>query len=316
MKVNINILREKKIKKEPVSWVTAYDYPTSKVAEKSGIDMILVGDSGGMVTLGYKSTNPVTMDEMIGFAKAARRGAPDTFIVGDMPQGSYETDKKSAIQNSLRFIKEAESDAIKCEGGIRIADKVKAMTDAGIMVVGHLGLTPQSSSNFGGYKVQGKDTESLERIIQDALALQDAGISFLLLEAMPTEPAKIVAEELKVPVYGIGTGNQVDGQLLIMHDLLGFYPDFRPKFAKCYIPEVIDEFISFLKTNSENSKLQKNCEDGLMTLSEFALKRYIKEVKARSFPSNAYTYGNPENIKFDRTIITKAVKNITTNLNP
>ncbi len=156
VKININRLQKMKRDQDPVAWITSYDLPFAYVAEQAGVDMILVGDSGGMVQLGYKTTNPVTMDEMITMAKTARRGAPDTFLIGDMPQGSYEVGEKEAIINSLRFIKEADCDAVKLEGGIRMAPKVKAISDAGILCMGHLGLTPQSSASFGGYRVQGK----------------------------------------------------------------------------------------------------------------------------------------------------------------
>ena len=170
-KKGIKDFNKMKRKGEAVAWVTAYDYPFSYCAEQAGIDMILIGDSGGMVQLGYETTNPVSMNEMLTMAKSVRKGAPNTFIIGDMPQGSYEISTTLAVENALRFIKEAGCDAIKCEGGIRVADKVKAIVDAGILVCGHLGLTPQSTSSFGGYKVQGKSRSSFESILKDALAL-------------------------------------------------------------------------------------------------------------------------------------------------
>ena len=205
----------------PVAWVTAYDVPFALAAERAGVDMILVGDSGGMVQLGYPTTNPVTMDEMIVLAKAARRGAANTFIIGDMPQGSYETGERDAVLNALRFIKEASSDAVKCEGGRRMAQKIRAMVNAGILVMGHLGLTPQSTASFGGYRVQAKTRESFESTLEDALELQEAGVFAILLEAMPEEPAAQIAQQLRIPIYGIGVGGKVDGQLIIMHDLMG-----------------------------------------------------------------------------------------------
>ena len=226
----------------PTAWITSYDLPFAYAAQKAGVDMILVGDSGGMVQLGYPTTNPVTMDEMITLAKAARRGAPDTFMIGDMPQGAYEPSERDAVMSALRFVKEAGSDAIKCEGGHRIIPKIKAMVDAGILVMGHLGLTPQSTGSFGGYRVQGKSVASFEKTMEDALELQEAGVFALLLEAMPSEPAGQIARALKIPVYGIGAGTEVDGQLIIMHDLMGFYASFRPWFAKCYVPEVAAQF--------------------------------------------------------------------------
>lgn len=184
-KVSILDLVSMKKKSQKVAWITAYDLPLAQAAERAGIDMILVGDSGGMVQLGYPTTNPVTMDEMITLAKAARRGASNTFIIGDMPQGSYEPSERDAVINALRFIKEASCDAVKLEGGARVSSRVKSIHDAGILVMGHLGLTPQSASGFGGYRVQCKTKESLDKTIEDALELQTAGAFSILLEAMP-----------------------------------------------------------------------------------------------------------------------------------
>ena len=243
MKKNINDFINMKKKGEPVTWITAYSYPFASAAENAGIEMILVGDSGGMVELGYQTTNPVTMDEMLTFAKAVRRGAPNTFIVGDMPQGSYEASTVDAVNNAIAFCKAANCDAIKLEGGKRVADKIKAISDAGILVIGHLGLTPQSTVTFGGYRVQGKTLDSFEAMYEDALAIQEAGCSMLLLEAIPAEVGKQIAKRLDIPVLGIGAGDGVDGQLVIMHDLVGFYQNFRPWFAKCYIPEVYDQYV-------------------------------------------------------------------------
>lgn len=276
---------------EPISWITAYDLPFASSAEKAGIDMILVGDSGGMVQLGYQTTNPVTMDEMIVLASAARRGAPNTFLIGDMPQGSYEPSEQHAVLNSLRFIKEAGCDAIKLEGGKRMASKVRAMVDAGILVMGHLGLTPQSTQSFGGYRVQGKTKESFESTLMDAFELQEAGAFAILLEAMPTEPAEQIAKQLDIPIYGIGAGNKVDGQLIIMHDLMGFYQPFRPWFAKCYIPLVIQEFAAYI-AGLENIKEvgRENRMDGLLALAEMAILKYIEEVKNKIFPEEEYIY--------------------------
>ena len=276
---------------EPVSWITAYDLPFASAAENAGIDMILVGDSGGMVQLGYETTNPVTMDEMIVLAKSARRGAPNTFIVGDMPQGSYEISKEKAVENAMRFVKEAGCDAIKLEGGRRVIDKVKAIVDAGILVVGHLGLTPQSTSSFGGYNVQGKTLKSFEETMDDALALQEAGVMALLLEAMPSEPAGQIAKQLDIPVLGIGAGNEVDGQLIIMHDMMGFYQSFRPWFAKCYVPEVIHEFAAGLKEVDDMKQYgREHRKDGLFAIAEMAIAKYVEEVKTRQFPSAEYIY--------------------------
>lgn len=290
-KLNLKSIYEMKDAGEPISWITSYDLPFASAAENAGIDMILVGDSGGMVQLGYNTTNPVTMDEMIILSKAARRGAPNTFLIGDMPQGSYEISKEKAVENALRFIKEAGCDAIKCEGGKRILDKVKAMVDAGILVFGHLGLTPQSTSSFGGYNVQCKTLKSFEETMEDALALQEAGAMALLLEAMPSEPAGKIAKRLSIPVYGVGAGNMVDGQLIIMHDLIGFYQSFRPWFAKCYIPDVIEEFNEQIKAIANLKEYgREHRKDGIFALVEMALARYIKEVKEQKFPGPEYCY--------------------------
>ena len=290
-KLNLKSIQKMKQTGEPVTWITAYDLPFASAAENAGIDMILVGDSGGMVQLGYETTNPVTMDEMIVLAKSARRGAPNTFIVGDMPQGSYEISKEKAVENAMRFVKEAGCDAIKLEGGCRVIDKVKAIVDAGILVVGHLGLTPQSTSSFGGYNVQGKTLKSFEETMDDALALQEAGVMALLLEAMPSEPAGQIAKQLDIPVLGIGAGNEVDGQLIIMHDMMGFYQSFRPWFAKCYVPEVIHEFAAGLKEVDDMKQYgREHRKDGLFAIAEMAIAKYVEEVKTRQFPSAEYIY--------------------------
>ena len=290
-KLNLKSLQKMKAAGEPITWITAYDLPFASAAENAGIDMILVGDSGGMVQLGYETTNPVTMDEMIVLAKSARRGAPNTFIVGDMPQGSYEISKEKAVENAMRFVKEAGCDAIKLEGGRRVIDKVKAIVDAGILVVGHLGLTPQSTSSFGGYNVQGKSLKSFEETMDDALALQEAGVMALLLEAMPSAPAAQIAKQLDIPVLGIGAGNEVDGQLIIMHDMMGFYQSFRPWFAKCYVPQVIHEFADGLKDVEDMKQYgREHRKDGLFAIAEMAIAKYVEEVKARQFPSEEYIY--------------------------
>lgn len=291
MKVNVKTLRKMKNEGIPATWITAYDLPFASAAENAGIDMILVGDSGGMVQLGYETTNPVTMDEMITLSKSARRGAPNTFIIGDMPQGSYEVSKEKAVENAMRFIKESRCDAVKCEGGRRVADKIKAIVDAGILVFGHLGLTPQSTSSFGGYNVQGKTIESFEETVEDALALQEAGVMALLIEATPAAPAGRIAKMLDIPVYGIGAGSEVDGQLIIMHDLMGFYQSFRPWFAKCYIPEVIKDFEQHITSISDIRQYGRDeRRDGLFALAEMAIVKYIEEVKKRTFPGDTYSY--------------------------
>jgi 3-methyl-2-oxobutanoate hydroxymethyltransferase len=291
MKKNIVTFNKMKELNEKITWITAYSYPIAFAAEKAGIDMILVGDSGGMVELGYETTNPVTMDEMISFAKAARRGAPNTFIVGDMPQGSYEVSEEEAVKNALRFVKEAGCDAIKLEGGKRVEGKIKAIVNAGILVVGHLGLTPQSAVSFGGYRVQGKTQESFEEMLDDAKAIEYAGCSMILLEAVPAKVAEQISLQLKIPIMGIGAGDLVDGQLIIAHDLLGLHPNFRPWFAKCYIPEVTDIYLDTVKSQ-ENIKRYgiDTRQDGILNITTLAIKRYIEEVKQNKYPSKDYIY--------------------------
>jgi 3-methyl-2-oxobutanoate hydroxymethyltransferase len=290
MKKSILQLQQMKEKGEPITWITAYSYPLAYAAEQAKVDMILVGDSGGMVELGYQTTNPITMDEMIQLAKAARKGAPNTFIVGDMPQGSYEVSDQDAVSNAMRFIKEAGCDAIKLEGGERMKDRIKAISDAGIIVVAHLGLTPQSTASFGGYRVQGKTQESFEETFKDALHVVDGGASLLLLEAMPNETAQQIAKLLKIPVLGIGAGIDVDGQLIIMHDLLGFYPNFRPWFAKCYIPQVISSYQNSLNNEDLKQYGIQSREDGFSILARLAIQEYVYEVKNKLFPSADYIY--------------------------
>jgi len=276
----------------PLTWITAYDFPFAQVAESAGIDMILVGDSGGMVQLGYATTNPVTMDEMIILSKAVRKGAPNTFIVGDMPQGSYEVSDELAIENAMRFVKEAGCDAVKLEGGKRVSSRIKAISNAGILTIGHLGLTPQSVQSFGGYRVQGKTVKSFEETYLDAISVEESGACMLLLEAMPTEPAGQIANQLKIPVYGIGAGSAVDGQLVIMHDLMGFYQPFRPWFAKCYIPDVVEKFHKHIKSIWEKRKKvgRDSREDGLLILAQLAVEQYVLEVTEKIFPGTEYSY--------------------------
>ena len=291
MKKSINDFLKMKQNNEKVTWITSYSYPFAMAAEKGGIEMILIGDSGGMVELGYQTTNPVTMDEMLTFAKAVRRGAPDTFIVGDMPQGSYETSTEEAVRNAIAFSKAANCDAIKLEGGLRVADKIEAIVKAGILVIGHLGLTPQSTVSFGGYRVQGKTLESFEEMLEDSLAIEKAGCSMLLLEAVPSEVAGKIAERLSIPVMGIGAGDKVDGQLVIMHDLVGFYPSFRPWFAKCYIPEVISEYTELISSTENVKKFGIDTrDDGIMFIVRKAIEKYCHEVKNNIYPSKEYIY--------------------------
>ena len=222
-KVTIHTLREKRAKKEPMTYLTAYDYPTAILEQKAGIDVILVGDSIGMVIYGYDSTLPVTVDLMMPHVKAVRLGAPDVYLVGDMPYMSYQVSKSEAIRNGGRFMAEGACDAVKLEGGREMAETIRAMVDASIPVMGHMGLTPQAAAQLGGYRVQGKDVATAKKLIEDADILQEAGVSTLLLEAVPAEVTRIITKRASVPVFGIGAGPHCDGQVLVIHDMIGMF---------------------------------------------------------------------------------------------
>jgi 3-methyl-2-oxobutanoate hydroxymethyltransferase len=226
--------------------------------------MILVGDSMGMCVYGYQSTVPVTMAQCIAHAEAVRRGAPTAFVIGDMPFMSYQESDQVAVANAGRFLKEANVDAIKLEGGIRTVSRIKAIVDAGIVVCGHIGLTPQSSGQLGGHKAQGRTAASAELVIKDALAIQDAGAQLLLLEAVPPELSSFISKRLSIPVYGIGAGPDTDGQLLIVSDLVGQFQAFTPKFVKKYC-DVAQVYIE-------------------------AFRAYAKDVKAKAFPEDQHCY--------------------------
>jgi len=225
---------EMKQKGEKITWLTCYDYPTAKMMDQAGLDMILVGDSVGMVIYGYPGTVPVKMDQMIYHSEAVRRGAPNVFVIGDMPFLSYHKSVEDAIGNAGRFYKEAGVDAIKLEGGIRVAPQIRGIVEAGMVVIGHVGLTPQSSGQLGGFKAQANTAESAKAVIEDALAVQEAGAAMLVLEAVPAEVAKIITASLRIPVIGIGAGPYCDGQVLVVSDILGIFEIFIPKFEKKY----------------------------------------------------------------------------------
>ena len=235
-----------KEKGEQITYITSYDYPTATFAEKAGMDMILVGDSLGMCVYGYEGTMPVTMDMMIVHSEAVRRGAPNTFVIGDMPFLSYQTTDEAAVENAGRFFKEARMDAVKLEGGVRVASRIKAIVDAGMLVMGHIGLTPQSSSQLGGFKAQGRTLDSAKAQVEDALAVQEAGAAMILLEAIPPEVSGYIRDLLTIPVLSIGAGPHCDGQVQVIHDLLGFFPGFVPKHAKQYahLSETIREAVT------------------------------------------------------------------------
>lgn len=264
-------LTDMKKRGEKATWVTSYDFPMASFAEQAGVDMILVGDSLGMVVLGYQGTVPVTMDDCISHCQAVRRGAPNTFVIGDMPFGSYQVSDEDAVVNACRFLKEADMDAIKLEGGRRVLSRIKAISDAGIVVFGHIGLTPQSSGQQGGFKAQGRDVASARELINDAIAVEEAGARALLLEAVPPELTDFISKKLSIPVYSIGAGLPCDGQLLICGDMLGMFQAFTPKFVKKYanVAEVIVN----------------------------AFKEYVDDVKSERFPEDKHVYHVKDSIE-------------------
>ncbi len=234
-KVTLRTLFSKAQKGEPISWLTCYDYPTAHFQEEAGIDMILVGDSLGMTMLGYDGTLPVTMEDMIRHTQAVRRGSPNAFLVGDMPYMSYQPCNEDAVRNAGRFMAEAGCDAIKLEGGKAMAPRIKAISDAGIPAIGHLGLTPQSVAALGGFRVQGRGAAQAKQIMDDAKALEEAGASLILLEMVPDRVTKMITEAAdNCLIMSLGSGPDAHGQLLIYHDMFGLYPKFKPKMAKVY----------------------------------------------------------------------------------
>jgi len=249
---------------EKIAMLTAYDASMAALLAGCGLDVLLVGDSLGMVVLGYDSTVPVTMDEMIHHSAAVRRGAPGAFIIGDMPFGSYQSSPRDAIINGVRFLKEAGCDAVKLEGGLEVCTTVAAMVAAGISVMGHIGLTPQTATQLGGYKVQGRDLESARKMVAAAKGLQQAGAFGLVLECIPDQLARIITETLSVPTIGIGAGVHCDGQVLVTHDLLGMFEKFIPSFVKTYT--------------------------SLAPLIKENVTRYAEEVRNGSFPDAAHSF--------------------------
>ncbi len=234
-KINIPHLFQKVENNEPISWLTCYDYPTAYLQEEAGIDMILVGDSLGMTMLGYDTTLPVTMDDMIRHTQAVRRGAPNVFLVGDMPYMSYQPSTETAILNAGRFMSETGCDAVKLEGGMEMVDRIKGISNAGIPVIGHLGLTPQSVAALGGYRVQGRGALQAKKIIDAAKALEEAGAFCILLEMVPDRVCKIITEQAEnCIIMSLGSGPDAHGQLLIYHDMFGLYPKFKPRMAKVF----------------------------------------------------------------------------------
>jgi 3-methyl-2-oxobutanoate hydroxymethyltransferase len=291
LKENTRTLNKKFENNEKLTWLTCYDYSFARVIDSTDIDMILVGDSGGMVTLGYKDTTPVTMEEMIMLSSAVRRGAPNKFIVGDMPKGSYEVSDEDAVRNAMRFVKESGCDAVKLEGdNEKILSRVKAIVESGIVVMGHIGLTPQSLAQQGGYRVVGRDKKEISGLEVGVRSLIKSGVFSIQLEAVPPNLAQKISGESSVIIFGIGAGEFVHGQLLILHDLIGLYPDFRPKFAKCFVPQIIKKYEENKDNIKENIEVFKN--DGVFYISKLAIEAFVTEVKNDKFPSGQFSYKN------------------------
>ncbi|MCY8724361.1 3-methyl-2-oxobutanoate hydroxymethyltransferase [Bacillus inaquosorum] len=263
MKTKLDFLKMKE-SEEPIVMMTAYDYPAAKLAEQAGVDMILVGDSLGMVVLGLDSTVGVTVADMIHHTKAVKRGAPDTFIVTDMPFMSYHLSKEDTLKNAAAIVQESGADALKLEGGEGVFESIRALTLGGIPVVSHLGLTPQSVGVLGGYKVQGKDEQSAKKLIEDSIKCEEAGAMMLVLECVPAELTAKIAEMLSIPVIGIGAGVKADGQVLVYHDIIGHGVERTPKFVKQYTR--IDETI------------------------ETAINGYVHDVRHRAFPEQKHSF--------------------------
>jgi 3-methyl-2-oxobutanoate hydroxymethyltransferase len=253
-KVTTVALRRKKERGEPITMLTAYDYPTALAMDQAGLDAILVGDSLGMVVLGYETTLPVTMEDMLHHARAVSRGASAALLIGDMPFMSYQVSVEQAVANAGRFLQEAGMDAVKLEGGRERAEAVRAITGAGIPVMGHLGLTPQSVHQLGGFRAQGRTAIAAQRVVEDALSLQEAGCFSLVLEAVPARLGELISKRLSIPTIGIGAGLGCDGQVLVTHDLLGLFERFTPKFVKKYadlhaeMQRAFGEFIEDVET--------------------------------------------------------------------
>jgi len=267
-KINILTLQRKKEKGQPITMLTAYDYTGALLVDQAEIDMILVGDSLGMVMMGLDSTVPVTMDEMLHHCRAAARGAKYAFLVGDMPFLSYQVSPAEAVRNAGRFLKEAGMDSVKLEGGQEMVPAIEAIVRAGIPVMGHLGLTPQSISKLGGYRIQGKTAAAAQQLLDDALALEAAGCYAIVFEAVPAAVAAAISQRLAIPTIGIGAGAGCDGQVLVFHDILGMYDKFLPRFVKQYAklgPTIVAAFSQFRE-----------------------------EVQARQFPAEEHTYSMDE----------------------
>ena len=267
-KVTLPLLFDKMSKRSPLTMITCYDYPMAYLVEQAGIDIVLVGDSLGMTILGYDSTLPVTMDDMIRHAQAVRRGTLNSWLIGDMPYMTYQPSDELAVVNAGRFMAEAACDGVKLEGGQEMATRVRAIVAAGIPVMGHLGLTPQSVSSLGGFRLQGKSAKQAKKIVDDAQALEEAGAMAILLELVPDQVCGLITERAGIPIISLGSGPNANGQLLIFHDMFGLYPKFTPKMAKKY------------------GDAGKVIGDGL--------KEYVAEVTGRVFPEPERYFGIKE----------------------
>lgn len=267
-KVSVLTLRQKKERGQPITMLTAYDYPTALLMERAGVDAILVGDSLGMVVLGYENTLPVTMDEMIHHCKAVARGAHYALLIGDMPFLSYQVSVDEAVRNAGRFLQEGGMDAVKLEGGRERLETIRAIVQAGIPVMGHLGLTPQSVHQLGGFRPQGRTARAARRLFEDALLLEEAGCFAIVLESVPARLASLISQRLSIPTIGIGAGAGCDGQVLVTHDMLGLFERFTPRFVKRYA--------------------QLHAE------MERAFRAYIEDVETRRFPAEEHTVDMPD----------------------
>ncbi|MGA8849552.1 MAG: 3-methyl-2-oxobutanoate hydroxymethyltransferase [Dehalococcoidia bacterium] len=270
MRVTITEIKEMKQKKEKIPMLTAYDYVTAKMVDEAGVPLILVGDSLGMVMLGYDSTIPVTMEEMLHHTKAVVRGAKKALIIGDMPFMTYHISVSDALHNAARFIQEGGVQAVKLEGGEVVAEKIRRFVDCGIPVMGHIGLTPQSIHQLGGFKVRGKAVEEAKKLLNDARILEEAGAFAIVLECTPAPLSKLITQKLAIPTIGIGAGIDCDGQVLVISDMLGLYTEFVPKHAKQY------------------ARLAEEIKA--------AVSNYIAEVKSRSFPTMKQSYTMDESL--------------------
>ena len=273
MKNTVSTLLSQKQNGDKITMLTSYDYSTAKLIDEAGVNTILVGDSLGTVILGYEDTLPVTMEDMIHHTRAVTRGAKNALVIADMPFMSYQTSVCDAVKNAGRLIKEGGAQAVKLEGGAAVKEQIKAIVNASIPVVGHIGLTPQSINTFGGFKVQGKSEESARKIIEDAKIIEEAGAFMLVMECVPERLAKIITESVNIPTIGIGAGKYCDGQVLVYQDMLGMFTDFVPKFVKKY---------------ADVGEIMKN-----------AFSEYIKEVKSGTFPAEEHTF------KIDDDVINK-----------